>query len=280
MTTIKAIDISYCQPKVNYRALKIDGIDAVIIRNGYLNHTDDMWDTHVSGALKAGIDVGTYTYIVSETPEQARKEASETIKRLEKYKGSITYPVFADMESSKYLTSLYNKTSRTKILLAFLEVIEKAGYYPAVYINPSWLETYIDKTKILGRYDIWLAAWTDNPNKQTKYQYGQTMWQWGLGAVDGITDKVDCDLVYCNYPQKIKSAGKNFLPQEKTVILNYDAAIRYRPSIDSKKIGVLTAGTKCVILKGAEMIDKASGYTYVKLAGGKEQWIVKSAIRQ
>ena len=275
----KAIDISYCQPNVDFKAVKKSGFSAVIIRNGYLGKTDTQWDNHVPKALEAGLDVGTYTYIISETPENARKEAAETVKRLEKYKGKITYPVFADMEDNRFMTSRFNKDSRTKILLAFLDVIEKAGYYPAVYTNPAWLEAYIDKTKIQGRYDIWLAHYTNSPDKPTKYDYGQTMWQWGIEKVKGAGE-VDSDLIYVDYSAKIRDAGKNFLPRLKAVTLAFDAAIRSQPTPASKKLGVLAAGSKCVIVVGSDTYDKASNYTYVKLGGDKSQWIVKSAIKQ
>lgn len=279
MMPTKAIDISYCQQNVDFKAVKLSGISAVIIRTGYLGKTDVEWDKHVKGAVSAGLDVGAYTYIMSETPEQARREARETVTRCDKYKGHITYPVFADMESEKYMTSRFDKQSRTKILLAFLDEIGKAGYYPAVYINPSWLETYIDKKQIQGRYDIWLAAWTDNPNKPTRFNYGQTMWQWGAAPVNGIKGAVDCDLVYCNYPQKIRAQCKNYLEQLQNVTLAFDAAVRSIPSTTGKKLGVLSAGTKCVIVKNSETKDSVSGYVYVRLGGGKSQWIVKTAIK-
>jgi hypothetical protein len=53
------------------------------------------------------------------------------------------------------------------------------------YGNPSWLETYVDKTGIVGKYDLWLAAWTESPDVSTKYQYNQQVWQWGLLEPDG-----------------------------------------------------------------------------------------------
>lgn len=275
---IKAIDISIWQKNVDFEAVKKSGVSTVIIRNGYLNKTDEEFTNHMKGALAAGFDIGTYTYLTSTTPEQARKEARQTVKRLEKYKGSINYPVFADMEDNRYATSNFDKTSRTQIMLAFLDEIEKSGYYSGVYINPIWLESYVDKKQILGRYDIWLAAWTENPNRPTRFQYGQTIWQWGKGTVKGVSEEVDSDLIYCDYPAKIRSQKKNFLPQYKAVTLAFNAAVRSRPSASSKKVGLLTAGTKCVIVEGTDTLDPDTEYVYVQLAGGKSQWIVKSAI--
>ena len=277
---LKAIDVSVYQTNVRYRVVKEDGIAAVMVRNGYLGKTDTEFDKHVRNALAAGLDVGTYTYIISETPDSARREALQTVKRLEPYKGSITYPVFADMEDARFMTSKFNKQVRTDILLAFLETIDKEGYYPAVYINPSWLESYIDKTRIQGKYDIWLAAWTESPNKPTRFDYGQTMWQWGVGAVNGIKDKVDCDLVYCDYPLRIRNSGKNYLAVKKKVVLAYKAAVRAEPKATGKLLTTLEPGKKCYILEGTETIDPVSGYTYIQVVGNRDQlWIVKSAIK-
>lgn len=64
-----------------------------------------------------------------------------------------------------------------------------------------------------------------------------------------------------------------------TCTLAYNATIRDTPKKDGKKIGILTAGSKCAILKGSDTVDSKTGYTYVLLSGGKEQWIVKSAIK-
>ena len=276
-----AIDISYCQQNVDYRAVKLSGVDAVIIRNGYYSKTDTMFSAHMKGAIAAGLNVGTYTYMLSSTPAEAKEEAKQTVQRLEKYKGKLTYPVFADMESDKYFSAArYDTTRRTAILCAFLETIEAEGYYPAVYTNPAWLETYLDKKSIVGKYDIWLAAWTDSPSKPTKFDYGQTMWQWGVGAVNGIKDKVDCDLVYCDYPLRIRNSGKNYLTVKKKVVLAYKAAVRAEPKATGKLLTTLEPGKKCYILEGTETIDPVSGYTYIQVVGNRDQlWIVKSAIK-
>ena len=275
----KAIDISYCQQNVDFMAVKLSGIEAVIIRNGYLGKTDTEWENHVNGALKVGLDVGTYTYILSENVAQARTEAKETIKRLEKYKGKITYPIFADMESEKYTTERFTTAQRTAILLSFLETIKKAGYCAGIYTNPAWLQNYLDQSKIMGKYYLWLAAWTDNPNKATKYQFNQAMWQWGVGNVYGIKGNVDCDRVYVDFPNQLSKLGFNFLPEVEKSVLEYTAAVRSKPSVKSEKLRTLSPGTNVSYIKGSETKDKDTGYIYVKLYSNLEQWIVKSAIK-
>ena len=214
---IKAIDISHWQKNVDFDAVKQSGIKTVIIRNGYLGKTDTQFKAHMKGAIVAGFDIGTYTYIMSDTVEEAKKEAQQTIERLKPYRGYINYPVFCDMEEEKYYDNAkYSNRLRTDIIKVFCEEIKKAGYYAALYINPAWLDNWTIKEELIGTYDIWLAAWTKSPDKATKYDYGQIMWQWGVDKVPGISGDVDSNLVYVDYPKLIKAAGMNYLPAEVT----------------------------------------------------------------
>lgn len=212
MEKIKVIDISYAQYNVDFGSVKADGVKAVIIRTGYLGKTDTRFDAHMEGAIKAGLDIGVYTYIMADNVAQAQIEARETIKRIDKYRGKITYPVFCDMENGKYYNEdKFDDDIRTRIIETFCEEISRAGYYPAVYINPAWLEQWVEKKRIQGVYDIWLAAWTQSADIPTRYNYGQKMWQWGTDSVKGVNGPVDCDFCYVNYPEIIRSAGKNYL---------------------------------------------------------------------
>lgn len=215
MEKIKVIDISYAQQKVDFRKVKESGVSAVIIRTGYLNKTDTMFHSHMSGAIEAGLDIGVYTYLIAENAAQAALEAQQTIVRLAKYKGHINYPVFCDMEHSKYYdNNKYSRAVRTDMIKAFCNTIEGAGYYPGVYINPSWLEQWTNKDGLIGKYDIWLAAWTEDPGQPARYDYGQAMWQWGTERIGGITGNVDGNLCYVDYPERIRDSGKNFLSEK------------------------------------------------------------------
>lgn len=244
------LDISYANPVVDFAIVKATGISDVIIRTGYLNKTDTYFDKHMSGAIKNGFNIGVYTYIMSKTVAEAKTEAEQTLARLEKYKGKVNYPVFCDMEDNRYLNGGFGKTFDkrlcTNIIKTFCETIRKGGYYPALYINPAWLEQYTYKAELAGKYDIWLAAWTGSATKNTKYNYEQKMWQWGTSTITGINDVVDTNLVYVDYPALIKKSGMNFLTsstlEDKITPARYimrslgTAAIRNEPS----KTGTIT----------------------------------------
>lgn len=217
----KVIDISYAQQNVDFEKVKNSGITNVIIRNGYLGKTDTFFDQNVKAAIKYGFNIGTYTYIMSNNVEEAKKEAQETIKRLEPYKGYINFPVFCDMEDQKYSKkdTKFSNRLRTDIVKTFCTEIDKAGYFVGIYTNPAWLISFLNKDELINKYDIWLAHWTYDSNKPSSYNFNQTMWQWGLMEVDGIKGKVDANIVYIDYPSKIKSLKKNFL-SDTSIISN------------------------------------------------------------
>ncbi len=235
MERIKVIDISYAQHDVDFEAVKASGVKAVIIRTGYFGKTDTRFNAHMEGAIAAGLDIGVYTYIMADNVAQAQVEAQETINRIDRYRGKITYPVYCDMENGKYYDNdEYDDNTRTRIIEIFCNEISRAGYYPAVYINPSWLEQWVDKDRILGVYDIWLAAWTQSPDIPTRYDYGQEMWQWGTSAVKGINGPVDSNFCYVDYPKLIRNEGKNFLSDRYLVTARKEVDISELETVEQR----------------------------------------------
>lgn len=71
------------------------------------------------------------------------------------------------------------------------------GFKPGIYANPAFMENYYDKQQLVGKYDIWLAHWTNSPDRPSRYNYSQTMWQWGLDKIDGYD--IDGDICFCEY---------------------------------------------------------------------------------
>ena len=194
---IKGVDISYCQSGIDYSALKNSGVKFAIIRAGIGTRTDSLLDAHVKGCAANRIAYGFYWYSLADSAQGAKAEAAACLKAIARY-DRPAYPVFFDMEEQSQIDKLDRKT-RTDMALAFCAEIERGGYPAGVYANPSWLECYYEKSRIVGKYDIWLAHWTNDPNYPSKYDYGQTMWQWGL---DNIGMDIDGDIAFIDYPAK------------------------------------------------------------------------------
>lgn len=194
MTRIKGVDISVYQKGISFSTLKQAGVDFAIIRAGYGEKKDTAMDKFVKDCKANGIDFGFYWYSYAMSVKQAEAEAEKCAAVL---KGlSPTYPVFYDMEEKKQISGL-NTDTRTKMAIAFCEKIKQAGFKPGVYANPSFMENYYNKQQLVGKYDIWLAHWTNSPDRPSRYNYGQTMWQWGVDRIGGYD--IDGDICFCEY---------------------------------------------------------------------------------
>ena len=201
---IKGVDLSYCQEGISFPALKKAGVKFAIIRAGFSTKKDVTMDKFVADCKKYGIAYGFYWYSYAMSVKQAQAEAEKCVEVI---KGlSPTYPVFFDMEEKKQIDGL-NTGTRTNMAIEFCERIRKAGFKPGIYANPSFMENYYDRSRIVGKYDIWLAHWTNSPDRPSRYNYDQTMWQWGVDRIGG--NEVDGDICFCEYE---KTA-----PDKKTV---------------------------------------------------------------
>ena len=245
--SVKGIDISYANKSLDFAKLKAAGVSFAIIRTGYRQKTDDMFNSHMQNAIAAGIDVGAYCYCMATSPAEARKEAEYAVSLLKPYK--LSYPVFYDMEDASLFD--LSKTKLTNIALAFLETVENSGYRAGLYANPSWLESKLNRDKILSKYDLWLAHWTGSPDSPTKYQYGQTMWQWGAEELIGSNGRIDCDLCSVDYPSIIAAENEDeedggnqpYIPMVGDVVM-FGGGRHYGASTADQPTGtVRTAGT-------------------------------------
>ena len=199
----KGIDISYCQKKVDWA--KVCGIDFVIIRAGYgryAHQKDSMFESHYAGAKKAGLPVGAYWYSYAMNEDEARKEA-ETCLEIIKGK-QYEYPIYYDVEEEKQLAT--GKKNVSAIIRAFLETVEKAGYWVGLYMSASPLSSLVD-ADILKKYAVWVAhVGVTKPSYSGTYGMWQYTWK---DKIDGISGDVDGDYCYIDYPAKIKEKGLN-----------------------------------------------------------------------
>ncbi len=215
---IPGVDISYCQPGLSYEKLKKDGIKFAVIRSSitgtgtHKQYVDSLLHRHVNGCISQGIDYGFYHYSCARTVDEARTEARFCVEQIKKYP-LPTYPVFFDAEEGQI--SDMGKKVATDIALAFIEEVERLGYPSGIYANPAWIEHFLDKKRILGKKDLWLAHWVKSPK-----QYGQKIWQSGTRYSAGM--KIDADWCYVDYPAETaawyKAHGKTVAaPAKKSI---------------------------------------------------------------
>ncbi len=194
MTRIKGIDISRAQEIFDFEKAVADGVQFVIIRAGIRTDADTYFERNVSECDRLNIPYGLYWFFEATDSATFERELSACIKTIQGKKP--LYPVFIDMETRAQMDNLTNK-ERTDMAVKFCETVKENGFPSGIYANPNWLENYYEKSEILGKYDLWLANWTENPNVPTRYDYGQKIWQWGKDVLSG--KEVDGDISYVDY---------------------------------------------------------------------------------
>ena len=204
---MKIIDLSYHNGNVDFKKVKADGIEGVILRAGYgSNTTDKKFKTYMKDAIKAGLHIGVYWFSYAYTVTMAEKEAGYCFNVIKKYKDNIDLPVFFDWEYDSMAYASRQGAHPGKELITamnkkFCEVMEKNGFMAGVYFNEDYKNRYIDLSKLKG-FATWYARYTNE--KQTKYD----IWQRSdKGKVSGVTGNVDMDVLY----------NKNIIKAKKTV---------------------------------------------------------------
>lgn len=193
---IKGVDISRAQENFDFDAAIKAGVKFVIIRAGIRTDEDSYFRKNLEACRKNNIPYGLFWYFEATSDEEFEKELTACKNVVSGLKPS--YPIFFDAEEQEQIDKLTTE-QRTNMALKFCTEMTSIGLPSGIYANPSWMDNYYDKSRLDG-VDIWLAHWTESPDLQSKFDYGQTVWQWGLDNIGG--KDVDGDICFINYPAK------------------------------------------------------------------------------
>ncbi len=197
------IDVSQWQYTIDWKKVKADGIDNVIIRLGYRGYgsagtlmMDDRFYENIKGAKAAGLKVGIYFYTQAITYAEARQEADFCAAVLKDY--TIDLPVYYDIESVDYDYGRLDhaglsKAQKTKLCRSFCDRIESYGYESGVYANLNWLTHMINGPELGNDYRTWVACYdtyVDYPGIYDAWQYSSS------ASIDGIKGGVDISVKY------------------------------------------------------------------------------------
>lgn len=199
------VDISKDNGTVDFKKLKKDGVDFVMVRLGHRGYEsgnvvlDEEYFDNIQLANEAGLAVGVYFESQAITVEEALEEAEFVVTNLIEMR--VTYPVVFDLglvaNDSSRIENI-PKTQLTEITNAFCNRVKEVGYKPMVYGDKYWLLRKIDLT-MLGDYDIWLSQSGQLPD----YPYQFAMWQYtNTGSVSGISGDVNMNISFIDYTQR------------------------------------------------------------------------------
>ena len=196
------IDVSRYQKDIDFKRIKEQGIDFVMIRvgaRGYKNGTltmDEYFENNLNSALEAGLDVGVYFFSQAINVQEAEEEANIVLASIAEKK--ITYPIAFDMEYIENDTSRIDtltKEEKTLVTAAFVNKIKEAGYRPMIYGNKEWLLKRIDISQFTTS-SFWLSQDDEYPD----YPYKYDIWQYTTeGELYGIDGAVDMDICFVDY---------------------------------------------------------------------------------
>lgn len=209
----KGIDISYWQETVDFEKVKNDGIDFVILRQGYRKQTDSKFFEYVEGAKKAGLEIhGVYHFCYALNAKDAKEEAKlclSDIKKAKLDKNKII--VFYDFEYDTVKKAAaagvtLGKTQCIEFTNAFCEYITSKGYKAGIYCNQDYYKNMYDAAT-LSKYPIWLAQYNDKaPVHECLYQQYSSK-----GKVDGIKTNVDMNWYFGKEDVKMGTTATDIL---------------------------------------------------------------------
>lgn len=192
------IDVSEHNTVTDWRAVKADGIEGVIIRAGYgRGNIDKKFREHITGALAAGLHVGIYWFSYAYSADMAEAEAyycMNAVSDVVSWK-DITLPIFWDFEgdSMKFANRCGVDVSRETLVdmaVAFCDALETEGHMPGIYANLDYEKRYglLSEAEHAG-YCVWYAQYNYTMDNSIP---SPDMWQYtSSGQVNGIKGNVD-----------------------------------------------------------------------------------------
>lgn len=203
----KGIDISSYQGDIDFQKVKNAGRSYVIIKAGQgLRQMATFRQKYLPAVLAAGLDWGAYWWSDAASLSEAKQEAAAFLQALDGLKPS--FPVYMDQEYDSPCGkwgAAKNKQLRTDMVKAFLDTLQDAGYYAALYSSTDWLQNWVFDDQ-LALYDKWVAQYAS----KCTYNGNYGMWQHHgdfpgfTGHCDGISTPVDLNDCYRDYPSIIK----------------------------------------------------------------------------
>ena len=194
--SVAGIDVSSHQGNIDWASVKNSGVEFAFIRVGYRGYEtgriniDPKFTQNIQGAQSQGIKCGVYFYSVAKDITEAVQEANFVVEAVKGYK--LDLPIVIDCEHRTDRVSSLNVIDRTNNVLAFLETVKQSGYSGCLYTGHWFYQNFLNSDNLTS-YQLWIAYYTDNPNRVADVPY--KYWQYSsTGKINGISGNVDLDI--------------------------------------------------------------------------------------
>lgn len=138
-----------------------DGVEFAIVRLGYGNrHLDSQFYTNINEARNRGLKVGVYYYSYALDTDRAKAEGEFVVEILQGCNFIPDVAVWFDMEDAdgwKESHGMPDKQTITDMCMAFINVLNAAGFYCGVYSCLDWLDNMMYRDQFPDYVPIWNA---------------------------------------------------------------------------------------------------------------------------
>lgn len=184
---MKGIDVSVWNGDIDYKKVKVSGIDFVIIRAGFgslLKQKDLKFEDNYRKAKAAGLLIGFYWYSYGEETQDFINEARTCLEVIKGKEHEL--PIYFDLEEQSQLRR--GKDFCSAAVKTFCNEIRKTGKETGLYISRYYLQTVIDE-----EIKTWPHLWVAEYDVKLNYDGPYEIWQkTSIASVPGIDGH--CDL--------------------------------------------------------------------------------------
>jgi len=200
MDLVHGVDVSYWEPKIDWRVLRGQGYRFALIRaTSGIGYVDSKFKSFWEGARMEGILRGAYHYMIAD--QDAAKQADLFISAVGSDRGEL--PPIVDLEDKYNENASNNKIIST--CKAILDRIEQAfGRKPMIYSRTQYLRVHVSQNgkapSWAKDYPLWLAQYpyvfsaetmpnTNMPTQDGGWQNWK-FWQYAESAIiEGVTNE-------------------------------------------------------------------------------------------
>lgn len=267
--TMKGIDVSHHNGKIDWKKVAKSDVDYAIIRCGYgdnyVSQDDGRWKENVKGCEDNKIPYGVYIYSYALTTDQAKSEAEHVIRLIKGH--TLSFPIYYDMEDATQ--ARLSASARQKIANTFLSIIKAHGYECGIYANLNWWNNYLPKELADNTAWKWVAQYNNNA---CTYKGTYQMWQCtSEGRVSGVQGDVDINFWFGD----VRNASYNI----------YKPETKAKPVTKPGRVTIksLKSGKKKMTVK-VKKVSGAKGYriqysTSKKFKSKKTKYTTKTKLK-
>ena len=197
-TKVKVIDISYHQGIIDFDSfVNSDLYYGVILRVGYYNTMDKLFERNINEIKRRNIPYGIYLFSYSTNSSESLIEAEFTNSMIDKYDLKPKLGIYYDIESwntKRKSSDNISKETYDSMVSSYINSVSNHvnnNYKVKVYSNRWYAMNRLGSTS--KAFVDWVAEY----NKTCKYDASYSMWQYtSKGSVPGIKGNVDISYLY------------------------------------------------------------------------------------